>query len=118
MSDLFSGVPVKDFVTAKKWYEQLLGCAADFFPNNEEAVWKLAEHQYIYIVQMPEHAGHAILMHMVDDLDIFISEITKRGINYSQREYFPNDVCKITYTDPDGNQVSFGGIENGSSKNT
>jgi hypothetical protein len=118
MSELFSGIPVKDFVAASRWYEQLLGAPPDFFPHDTEAVWKLAEHQYIYIVQIAEQAGHAILMQMVDDLDKHISEITKRGIEHSQCEYFPNEMCKITYHDPDGNKISFGGIRCVSPKDT
>ena len=75
MSELFSGIPVKDFVVASGWYKQLFGAPPDFFPHETEAVWKLAEHQYVYIVENAEHSGHAILMHMVDDLDTRISEI-------------------------------------------
>ena len=118
MSDLFSGILVKDFVAASRWYEQLLGGPPDFFPHDTEAVWQLAEHQYIYIVQMPERAGHAIVMQMVDDLNAQISGISTRGLKYSQREYFANDVCKVTYNDPDGNQISFGGVESVSPTDT
>lgn len=118
MSDLFSGIPVKDFVAASRWYEQLLGGPPDFFPHDTEAVWKLAEHQYIYIVQIPERAGQAILMQMVDDLDAHILGITNRGLKYSNQEYFSNEMCKVTYSDPDGNQISFDGLKSAPSKDT
>lgn len=110
MPDLFSGIPVSEFGSAKKWYETLFGSPPAFFPHDTEAVWPLAEHQYIYIVESPEHAGHAIVMHMVDDLESLIASITERGIELERREYFPNDVCKVTYRDADGNLVSFGGV--------
>ena len=110
MADLFSGIPVGEFESAKNWYEKLFGFPPAFFPHDTEAVWQLADHQYIYIVESPEHAGHAIVMHMVDDLESLIASITERGLEFERQEYFPNDVCKVTYRDVDGNQVSFGGV--------
>ena len=56
--DLFAGIPVADYTAALKWYERLLGYPPTFFPHDTEAVWELAEHRYLYIVQQPEHAGH------------------------------------------------------------
>jgi hypothetical protein len=45
--DLFAGIPVADYSTALKWYEQLLGSPPAFLPTDIETVWELA------------HAGHA-----------------------------------------------------------
>lgn len=109
MSDLFSGVPVTDFKMSLRWYQLLFGKQPDFFPHETEAVWKLAEHQYVYIVQTPKNAGHAILMQMVDSLDSRIEAISERGLKAANRDYFPNEICKVTYCDPDGNEISFGG---------
>lgn len=110
MSDLFAGIPVKEFSLALSWYERLFGAAPTFYPHDTEAVWELAEHQYVYIAQRPGHTGHAIVMHMVSDLDSLVAAITERGIEYEREEYFPNDICKVTYTDPDGNELAFGGV--------
>ena len=57
--DLFAGIPVTDYSAALQWYERLLDSSPTFFPHDTEAVWELAEHRYVYIVQQPEHAGHA-----------------------------------------------------------
>jgi hypothetical protein len=57
--DLFAGIPVTDFAAARTWYEQLLGYPPAVLPHETKAVWELAEHRYLYIVQQLEHAGHA-----------------------------------------------------------
>src|SRR5262245_3420155 len=107
---LFAGIPVSDFATALAWYERLLGSAPSFFPHDTEAVWQLAEHRSVYIVQRPEHAGHAMHTIIVDDLDTLVAEIARRGLEPAQRETYANGVRKITYVDPDGNETGFGGV--------
>ncbi len=107
--DLFPGIPVNDYEAALKWYEKLLGSPPAFFPNDTEAVWELAEHRYLYIVLQPEHAGHALLTLFVDDLDAVVAQITGRGLDPAKRETYANGVRKITYRDPDGNEIGFGG---------
>jgi len=107
--DLFSGIPVADYPAAVKWYEQLLGFPPTFFPHDTEAVWALAEHRYVYVVQQPEHAGHARNTLFVDDVDGLITQIAGRGLDPAKRETYSNGVRKITYRDADGNEIGFGG---------
>jgi hypothetical protein len=54
---LFAGIAVDDYAAALAWYERLLGSPPSFFPHDTEAVWELAEHRSLYIVQLPEHAA-------------------------------------------------------------
>ncbi len=107
--DLFAGVPVADYRAALEWYQRLLGSPPAFFPHDTEAVWELGEHRYVYIVQMPEHAGHARLTMFVDELDALVAQIAERGLDPAERETYANGVRKITYRDPDGNETAFGG---------
>ena len=107
---LFAGIPVADYATALAWYERLLGSPPSSFPHDTEAVWELAEHRSVYIVQRPEHAGHAMHTIIVDDLDGRVAGIAQRGLEPAQRETYPNGVRKITYVDPDGNETGFGGV--------
>ena len=107
--DLFAAIPVADYAAALKWYEQLLGSPPAFCPHETEPVWELAEHRYIYIVQQPEHAGHAMHTLFVEDLDALIAQITGRGLEPLKRETYANGVRKITYRDADGNEIGFGG---------
>ena len=107
--DLFAGIPVADYATAMMWYERLLGFQPTFFPHDTEAVWELAEHRYLYIVQQPEIAGHARHTLFVNDLDALVAQIADRGIEPTTQDTYPNGVCKITYRDTDGNEIGFGG---------
>ena len=107
--DLFAGIPVADYAAALQWYERLLGSPPAFFPLDTEAVWELAEHRYVYIVQQPEHAGHARLTLFVEDLDALVAQIAERGLDPVKRETYSNGVRKITYHDPDGNEIGLGG---------
>ena len=107
--DLFAGIPVADYAAALEWYERLLGSPPTFFPNDIEAVWELAEHRYMYIEQRPEHAGHGKHTIFVADLDAVVAQIAARGLTHAQRETYANSVRKITYRDPDGNEIGFGG---------
>ena len=109
--DLFAGIPVADYRVALEWYQQLLGSPPAFFPNDTEAVWELAEHRYLYIVQVeqPHHAGHAMHTLFVDNLDALVAQIADRGLNPSKQETYSNGVRKITYRDPDGNEIGLGG---------
>jgi catechol 2,3-dioxygenase-like lactoylglutathione lyase family enzyme len=107
--DLFAGIAVADYAAALRWYERLLGGPPAFLPNDIEAVWELAEHRYLYIEQRPDHAGHGKHTIFVDDLDAVVAQITDRGLNPAQRETYSNGVRKITYRDPDGNEIGFGG---------
>jgi len=107
--DLFAGIPVADYASALKWYERLLGIPPTFFPHETEAVWELAEHRYIYIVQQPEHAGHAMHTFFVDNLDALVAHIAGRGLEPAKQEAYSNGLRKITYRDGDGNEIGFGG---------
>ncbi|MCE7982497.1 MAG: VOC family protein [Caldilinea sp. CFX5] len=107
--DLFAGIPVADYAAALAWYEKLLGFPPTFLPNDIEAVWELAEHRYLYIEQLPEHAGHAKLTIFIDDLDAVVAQAAARGLDPAERETYANGVRKITYRDPDGNAIGFGG---------
>jgi catechol 2,3-dioxygenase-like lactoylglutathione lyase family enzyme len=107
---LFAGIPVSDFVAALDWYGRLLGSAPSSFPHDTEAVWEIAEHRLVYIVERPEHAGHAMHTVIVDDLGALVSEIAQRGLEPAKQETYGNGVRKITYVDPDGNEIGFGAV--------
>jgi catechol 2,3-dioxygenase-like lactoylglutathione lyase family enzyme len=107
---LFAGIPVSDYAAALAWYQSLLGCPPSFFPHDTEAVWELAEGRSVYIVERPEHAGHAMHTIIVDDLDTLAAGIAQRGLEPAERETYANGVQKITYIDPDGNEMGFGGV--------
>jgi hypothetical protein len=108
--DLFAGIPVNDYPAAVAWYEKLFGAPPTFFPHDTEAVWILADHLSVYVVRRPEHAGHALQTILVDDLDTRVAAIADRGLEPTLRETYDNGTRKLTYHDPDGNEIAFGGV--------
>jgi hypothetical protein len=72
-------------------------------------VWELAEHRFVYIEHRPQHAGHAMHTVFVDDLDARVAGAAQRGVEPAKRETYENGVRKVTYLDPDGNEIGFGG---------
>lgn len=106
---LFAGIPVTDYAAALSWYEKLFGAPPSVIPNEIEAVWELAEHRYVYIELRAESAGHARQTLFVDDLDARVAGMAQRGLEPTKRETYANGVRKVTYRDPDGNEIGFGG---------
>ncbi|MGY1455940.1 hypothetical protein [Streptomyces sp. SS8] len=72
-------------------------------------MWELAEHRSVFIERRPEHAGHALHTVFVDGLDTLVAGIAARGLEPASRETCPNGVRKVTYRDPEGNEIGFGG---------
>lgn len=85
---LFAGIAVSDFTTALGCYERLFGSPPASFPHDTEAVWELAEDRLVYVVQRPEHAGHAMHTVIVDDLDTVVAGIADRGLEPAKRETY------------------------------
>ena len=105
---LFAGLRVRDYPAARRWYDRLLG-EPTFLPHDTEAVWTLADERSVYVVEHPGGAGSCVVLVFVDDLDDRVAAIAARGIEPSGREEYANGVRKVTYRDPDGNEVAFGG---------
>ena len=106
---LFAGVSVADFDGAVAWYERLLGQPPTMFPNDTEAVWEVAESRSVYVERRPEHAGHGLVTLFVADLATLVDGISSRGIEPHDDETYGNGVRKVTYRDPEGNEIGFGG---------
>jgi len=107
--DLFAGIRVSDYERARPWYERLLGAEPAFLPHDTEAVWELAEHRFLFIVEDRENPGGATITLFVDDLDERVEAIASRGLETGERETYSNGVRKATYRDDDGNEIGFGG---------
>ncbi|WP_147142528.1 VOC family protein [Stackebrandtia albiflava] len=107
--DLFACAPVSDFKAGLAWYERLFGGPPAFLPNDVEAVWELAEHRFVYIEHLPEHAGHSQLTLFVSDFDERLAAMAERGMAPDSRETYENGVRKAIFRDPDGNEIGFGG---------
>jgi predicted enzyme related to lactoylglutathione lyase len=107
-TELFVGVPVADFGAVLPWYERLFGKPADFFPQESEAVWRVAEHAWVYVVADAERAGRALITILVDDLDEQRARLAERGVPVGPIEVMPGAARKVEVYDPEGNKVTFG----------
>ena len=107
--ELFAGVRVSDYGAAKSWYQRLLGAEPSFIAHATEAVWELAEHRFLFIVEDAEGAGRAIHTIFVDDLDTLVADIASRGIEPHDLVTYPGKARKALYCDADGNEIGFGG---------
>jgi catechol 2,3-dioxygenase-like lactoylglutathione lyase family enzyme len=107
--ELFAGIPVSEYPRSLAWYERLLGSPPTFLAAPTEAVWELAEHRYLYIEERTEGTGQALVTIFVDDLDDRVASSAALGVEPELRETYDNGVRKITFRDPDGNQIGFGG---------
>ena len=107
--DLFAGIRVRDYGAARSWYERLLGREPAFIPHATEAVWELAEHRYLFVVEDRDAPGSATITIFVDDLEALTAEIAARGIEPAELVTYSNGVRKAIYRDTDGNEVGFGG---------
>jgi catechol 2,3-dioxygenase-like lactoylglutathione lyase family enzyme len=105
---LFAGLRVREFETARAWYEQLLG-EPTFLPHATEAVWTLAGDRSVYVVEHPDGAGNSVVTIFLDDLEAHVAGFAARGVEPDERLTLSNGVRKAIYRDPDGNELAFGG---------
>jgi predicted enzyme related to lactoylglutathione lyase len=109
-TDLFGGIPVADFQRALDWYSRFFGAPPSFVPNDREAVWMVAEYRWLYIIVDDARAGGAVQTIMSDDLEAVIAGIAERGLNFTDEERPAENVRKVMYIDPDGNEIGIGSI--------
>ena len=104
---LFAGVPVLDFDAAVTWYEQVLGRPADVAVAEGEVMWRFAEAAWLYVVRNGERAGKALVTLSVGDLEEAVAAIAARGVGPAPIETVGDAGRKATFSDPDGNLLSF-----------
>jgi predicted enzyme related to lactoylglutathione lyase len=108
ITEFFAGIAVADFGSVLAWYERLLGKPPDFFPQEGEAVWRVTEHGWIYVVADAERAGKALLTILVDDLEEQVAQLAARGLPVGRIDVIPGSARKVVMSDPEGNRITFG----------
>jgi predicted enzyme related to lactoylglutathione lyase len=108
VTEFFAGVPVADFGAMLAWYERLFGKPADFFPQEGEAVWRVTDHGWVYVVADAERAGRALLTLLVDDLEDQVARLAERGLPVGPIGVLPGAARKAEVSDPEGNRITFG----------
>jgi predicted enzyme related to lactoylglutathione lyase len=110
ITHVFAGLPVANHEAATEWYGRLLGRPPDRTPTDGDAVWQLTDTGLIYVVHDPTRAGSSLLTLIVDDLDAWVDEVTRRGIACHEVETVPGAVRRTAVTDPDGNRITVGEV--------
>ena len=105
---VFAGILVADIDAGRAWYERLLGRAPDLIPNANEAAWQLTDTGWIYLQGDPSGAGSSLQTLLVDDLDVLVADLDRRGLEPEPIEVIPGAARTSTITDPDGNRIQFG----------
>jgi glyoxylase I family protein len=106
MEVLFASVPVSDLPAALNWYGLLFGRPADIVPNGDEAMWRVADNGWLYVVEDPGRAGMTIVTISFDDLDRLVGDLSGRGIAAGPIEAVGDEGRKSKVRDPDGNVIT------------
>ena len=112
ITEFFAGIAVADFGAMLAWYERLFGKPPDFFPQEGEAVWRVTEHAWVYVVATRHEgaagrAGQALLTILVDDLDDQVAQLAARGLPVGPINVIAGSVRRVVLADPEGNRITF-----------
>ena len=102
----FAGLVVTNRDRSAAWYERLFGRPPTFLPNDDEAVWQVANTASMYLVVGADGAGGGVMALVVDDVDATLAEIAERGILPERMYEIPGAGRKAVVIDPDGNAIS------------
>jgi catechol 2,3-dioxygenase-like lactoylglutathione lyase family enzyme len=103
---MFAGLPVADYAASYDWYVRLFGRAADMFPHDGEAVWRLAPSGSIYVVEDPARAGSGLVTLALDDLDAHEARLRAAGLGFTEQADGPAP-RRLVVRDRDGNTLTF-----------
>lgn len=106
IDNAIASLAVTNLASALKWYEALLGKAADSAPMPEVAEWKFPHGGWLQVYQLPERAGSGSCTLAVSDIEEVVAHVKKLGIDASQRSSSAQ-VKTLMIVDPDGNHIAF-----------
>lgn len=106
IKNAIASIAVKDLNSSSKWYEKLLGRAADSMPMAEVAEWRFERGGWLQVYQSKERAGAGSVTLAVDSVHQQIESLEKLGIDPGPQ--MDNEKVKvIMIKDPDGNSIAF-----------
>ena len=102
----FAGLAVADYQEAYEWYVRLFGRAADMFPHDTEAVWRLTPTSAVYVVGDPGRAGNGLLTVAVENLAEQETRLREAGIAFTELSA-DGAPRRVAVEDRDGNTLTF-----------
>lgn len=105
MSYLYAGVPVTNQARALDWFVAFFGRPADEIIG-DEALWEVSKSAWLFVTELPDRAGGALLTLGVEGLDDILSRLAAHGVEHEPVETYGNGVRHVVVLDPDGNSLS------------
>jgi predicted enzyme related to lactoylglutathione lyase len=99
---------VSDYHSALPWYERLFGRQPDVIVKGDEAMWRVTDTGWVYVVGDSGRAGQTVLTLLVENLDDHVAQLAGRGITTGEIETVPGLFRKTMITDPEGNTITLG----------
>jgi len=108
LSHTLAVVPVSDFDSSRRWYEQLFGVAPTNVPMpGILAEWRVTTTGWLQVTVDAERAGRGLANFASDDLDGLRATLRHRGLIPEDVVEANNNVRLSTVVDPDGNRITF-----------
>lgn len=99
-------VPVTDLDRSRRWYEKLFGRAADNNPMPTLVEWQVVPGGWVQVFDDEQRAGSTAVNVAVRDLDAYIEDLRRRGLEPGEIIEANKGVRLSALTDPDGNTVT------------
>lgn len=106
VSNVLSGLAVRDMDAASEWMARLLGRPADARPMDGLADWHLPPHGTLQLVRDPDRAGGSVITLQVLDIAVAEAELAERGLDLRCDDTSSTKVKFGQLTDPDGNSIT------------
>ncbi len=103
---LFASLPVKDFPSARAWYERFFARPADVVAHDHEVMWRVTDRAWLYIVLDVARSGTGTVAIAVPDIETETSALTRRGIPTGPINNEGDAGRKSIVLDPDGNSIA------------
>src|SRR5450432_2836598 len=102
IENALASVAVRDLKTAARWYENLLGRAADSDTMPRVREWKFPRGGWLQVYELPERAGSCSCTLVVSDFEEQLRKLRDMGVDTGQQSDGPG-IRVVMVTDPDGN---------------
>ena len=106
VSNVLSGLAVRDVDAASEWMARLIGRPADARPMDGLADWHLTPHGTLQLVLDPDRAGGSMVTLHVPDIAAARTGLAERGLDLHYDDSTSTKVKFGQLFDPDGNSIT------------